>query len=405
MKIEKYLQKECKSLEGKVVAVTGSTGGLGQYVCQYVASLGGSLLLLDRNEKKSAQNKERLERGFGAKVECHKVDMSDIFSVKALCENLKGRKIDYLVLNAGAYSLPREKSAMGYDNVFQINFISPYVLTKGLLDGIKNASGKVVVVGSIAHKYSRINEKDVDFSLVKAPRKVYGNAKRFLMFSLEKLLEKEGVSYAIAHPGITPTNITSHYPKWISAVIKYPMKAIFTSPKKAGLNIMKGLFAHCPKDTWIGPRVCGIWGKPKLTKLKTCTEEEKQKIFEIGEIIYKKAEKIMRHTLGVQAKYYDLIRSGEKIFEGRLNDEKRRQIAIGDIITIKKDPERVESFDVRVVDKICFANFYDMAKSLGCDGLGFKGLSAEQVAEIYREFYSNDKQKEFGVVAIKVEKL
>jgi ASC-1-like (ASCH) protein len=276
-------------------------------------------------------------------------------------------------------------------------------MAKKLLPNLQG--GKVIVVGSIAHKYSKIKTDDIDFSGVKAPRKVYGNAKRFLMFSLETLFKNAGVEYAIAHPGITPTNITSHYPKWISAIIKYPMKWIFTSPQKAGLNIMKAMFSPMEQNTWIGPRIFNIWGKPKLQKLNTCKEEEQNQIFKIAEEIYQQSDKITKHSLGVQEKYYNLIKSGEKIYEGRLNDEKRKLIEIGDIITIQKDPGRQESFDVKVEDKLHFKNFFEMAQSLGSAPIGFKGMKAEEVANIYQEFYSQEKQNQFGVVAIRLKKL
>ncbi len=79
-------------------------------------------------------------------------------------------------------------------------------------------------------------------------------------------------------------------------------------------------------------------------------------------------------------------------------------IEIGDIITIQKDPERKESFNVRVVDKKVFKNFLEMAETLGTKSLGFNGLSSQEVANIYQEFYSQEKQKEFGVVAIRLKK-
>ena len=130
----------------------------------------------------------------------------------------------------------------------------------------------MVAVGSIAHNYSKINPQDADFSSVRAASKVYGNAKRFLMFSLYGLLDKGKVS--ITHPGITVTGITAHYPKPIYAIIKYPMKLIFMSPKRAALSILRGLFEDSGECEWIGPRVFNVWGLPKKTRLPRIAEEE-----------------------------------------------------------------------------------------------------------------------------------
>lgn len=290
MKIEKWIDKNTKSLKGKTVAITGSTGGLGRHVSEFLVKLGADLILLNRNEVASNKQKEELLKlNNDAFVQFVKLDMVDFKSVKEACEKLKDQKIDILILNAGAYSLPREKTKEGFDNVFQINFVSPYYIVKTLLANLREQKAKVVVVGSIAHKYSKIDEKDIDFSSVKAPRKVYGNAKRFLMFSLTKLLSgEENLSLSIVHPGITPTNITSHYSPFVQKMVKYPMKLIFSSPKKASLNIIKGIFENCPPFTWVGPSVCNIWGKPKLAKLTSCKNDESEKIFEIAENIYQK---------------------------------------------------------------------------------------------------------------------
>lgn len=404
MKIEKWIDKNTESLKGKTIAITGSTGGLGRYICKHVASLGGNLILVDRNERRSRQHAKEIEETFGVCAKSIIADMNKIGDVEALSQKIQKESVDILILNAGAYSLPREKSSTGYDQVFQINFLSPYYLTKKMIDSLKSRKGKVVVVGSIAHKYSKINENDIDFSKVKAPRKVYGNAKRFLMFSLEKLLEKAGVDYAVAHPGITPTNITSHYPKFIKMISDFSMKMMFTCPRKASLNVVKAVFARLKQGCWVGPRVANIWGFPKVDRLKTCKEEEKSKIFEIAERLCEEIEAggKVKHELGIQPKYYDLIKNNIKIYEVRLNDDKRRLINVGDNVIIKREPERKEKFVAKVIDKLYFESFRAMAEAIDSRDLGLEGLNVDEIESVYKQFYSVEKEKEFGVVALKL---
>ena len=159
-------------------------------------------------------------------------------------------------------------------------------MIKELSSNIKNKNIKFVVVGSIAHNYSKIDITDIDFSKRKAASKVYGNAKRFLMYATMELYKNEK-RIAITHPGITFTNITAHYPKLIFAVIKHPMKIIFMRPQKAALSILYGIFKDTRYHEWIGPNWFNIWGIPKLKRLKTCSEIESIKIFNIAEQIYK----------------------------------------------------------------------------------------------------------------------
>lgn len=290
MKIEKWLKSNTYSLSGKTVAVTGSTGGLGRELCRYLASLGASLILLDRNEKRSESFKEELLQEFcGIYIKCINTDLEDSDSVKKSVEKLKNEPIDIFIHNAGAYSIPRKKCKTGLDNVFQINFASPYYIIKELLTKLRVRKGRVVVVGSIAHNYSKIDVADIDFSNRKQSSLVYGNAKRYLMFSLFELFkDEESVSLAVTHPGISFTNITAHYPRFIFALIKNPMKIIFMKPKKASLSILKGVFEECGYHEWIGPRIFDVWGVPKKKKLKTCTPYESRQIGKAAQDTYSK---------------------------------------------------------------------------------------------------------------------
>lgn len=291
MNINKWIEKNTNALKGKTVAITGSTGGLGKELCFHLASLGANLILLNRNQDKTNEQIKDLNVKYpNIKIDFIQVDMQDFESVKNATEKLKTKNIDILLLNAGAYKIPREKTELGYDNIFTINFISPYYIVKELLPSLKNKEdSKVVVVGSIAHNYSKIYEQDIDFSKNKKCSRVYGNAKRFLMFSLYELFKNEDkVKLSICHPGITYTNITSHYPKLINKIIKYPMKVIFMNPRKASLSIIKGVFDETSYHTWIGPKVFNIWGYPKKKTLKTAKKAESEKIFELAENIHKK---------------------------------------------------------------------------------------------------------------------
>ena len=274
-----------------MVAVSGSTGGIGVELCRHLAALGADLILLDRNQGKSEALQIALERDFPAvKIRRIRMDLEDMESVKEAARELLKAPVDGLILNAGAYHIPRHKCDTGLDNVFQINFGSPYYLAKTLQPHLAARGGKLVAVGSIAHNYSKADPEDMDFVTRKKHSLAYGNAKRFLMFSLYGLYEgKTGL--AVVHPGITFTNITAHYPKLIFAIIKHPMKVIFMKPKRACLSILQGLTDDCGRNQWIGPKWFDVWGLPKKKVLKTCDEKEAAWICETAERIYEGTQK------------------------------------------------------------------------------------------------------------------
>lgn len=290
MSILNYLNQNTKSLLGKTVAISGATGGIGKELCFYLAKLGANLVILDRNPNKQKTLIKALKEKFNsASVEAVMLDLSDMATIKAACEVLKKARPDFIILNAGAYSVPRFKCSTGLDNVFQINFAAPYYIVKQLLPTLKENGGRVIAVGSIAHNYSLTDKNDIDFSTRKKASLVYGNAKRFLMFALNELFKnKQSATLAITHPGITLTGITAHYPKIIFSLIKYPMKIIFMSPQKAALSILQGVFQKTEPNMWIGPKHFNIWGCPKNKPLKTCNKNEAEWIYKTAEEIYKK---------------------------------------------------------------------------------------------------------------------
>ena len=289
MNIQKWLTKNTHSLFGKTVVITGATGGLGRELSRYVVMLGANLVTVDRNESKSlALEKELTDEFPDASITRIIADMENFDSVKSACERLKCIPIDYLILNAAAYSIPRKCCDTGYDNVFQINFVSPYYLIRELMPLLTEREGRIIAVGSIAHNYSTTDPDDIDFSTRNRSNLVYGNSKRYLMFSLYELMKSEKGTLSVVHPGITFTNITAHYPPLIFAIIKHPMKLIFMKPKKAALSILKGLFDHTEGYSWIGPKLFNIWGYPSKKPLKTAQKAEIDRIYQTAEGIYNK---------------------------------------------------------------------------------------------------------------------
>ena len=272
----------------KTIAITGSTGGLGKKICFHLARLGYDMIFINRDIIKSKALADGIMLKYPKTNISHiTMDLADFNSVKNGMGELLSQPFDTIILNAGIYNVPLKKLNTGYNNVFQVNFISQYYIVKKLLENKNDSLEKIIALGSIAHNYSKLNENDIDFSTYKKASKIYGNSKRFLMFSLFELLKDSNIKLCVAHPGITLTNMTNHYPKIINWLVKIGIKIIFPSPKKASKNIIYALNNNCSYKQWIGPKIFNIWGKPTIKKLKTCEDAESKKIYEIAEKIYK----------------------------------------------------------------------------------------------------------------------
>ncbi len=285
-----WCEQSSNVLAGKRVAITGATGGLGQELCRGVLAMGGAVLLLHRSHAKANRLCCALREEFPkGQIQSLKLELTDMDSVRAVCEELKHRKLDVLVLNAGAYHLPRTICATGWDSVFQINFAAHYYMVKELMPTLAQRQGRVVAMGSIGFRLAKANPVDVDFAQCRKPIRVYGNSKRYLMVGLAELMRRNPeVAFVVAHPGISFTNIVSHYPQWVTALIRGPMKLIYMSPERAVRGALLAMTACVPYFHWIGPRVCSVWGKPAVRPIRGCDAAERRQIYAASEEIYRK---------------------------------------------------------------------------------------------------------------------
>ena len=114
----------------------------------------------------------------------------------------------------------------------------------------------------------------------------------------------------------------------------------------------------------------------------------------------------MTHTIKVQPLYYEKIKSGEKIYEVRLFDEKRKLMHAGDTLIIKKEPLLNEEIVCQIENLVHFKTFSEMAGNLPLNLVGFDSTcSVKDVTRIYYSFYSKQDEEKFGVVAIKLKLL
>ena len=108
------------------------------------------------------------------------------------------------------------------------------------------------------------------------------------------------------------------------------------------------------------------------------------------------------YMMKLRPEFFELIRSGKKEYEVRLNDEKRQQISVGDRIIFKKEPDLFEGVIVTVEQIKRFNSFYKMAETLSLKSLGYPDKNAEQIADMYHKIYSEDDEQKYGVVAFKI---
>lgn len=106
-------------------------------------------------------------------------------------------------------------------------------------------------------------------------------------------------------------------------------------------------------------------------------------------------------VINVSQPWFDLIKQGSKKVEGRLNKGKFKDLRVGDIIHWEFKDNQVKTKITRISH---YSSFYDMLMYEGLRNvLPSEGIdSLEKGVQVYRQYFSLEKEKEFGVLAIKL---
>lgn len=113
----------------------------------------------------------------------------------------------------------------------------------------------------------------------------------------------------------------------------------------------------------------------------------------------------MEHILKLQPKYFDFIDSGTKRIELRLYDEKRQKINVGDTIIFQKEPGLEKTLRVKVIGLLRYNSFEELFNDFDISMLADSLMTKEELLTVLEEFYTPKKQKTYGVVGIRIEKV
>jgi ASC-1-like (ASCH) protein len=102
----------------------------------------------------------------------------------------------------------------------------------------------------------------------------------------------------------------------------------------------------------------------------------------------------------LQPSPFNRIKEGTKIIEARLNDEKRQQIKLGDTIEFQKEPEKEEKLQTEVVGLLNYPTFKDLINDFPIEYFG--SIDKETLIQDVHKFYTEEDEKQFGILGIKI---
>ncbi|MEE9336765.1 MAG: SDR family oxidoreductase [Methylococcaceae bacterium] len=180
--------------------VTGSNRGIGLELCRQLKQNGFQVIATcrKRSEALGALEVEIIED----------VEVSDQKSLLKLVDTLSGRRLDWLINNAGiadsiAINNLDEDSISSCKQMFEVNSLGPLLTTQALVNNMEKGSK----VGIITSRMGSIADNDSGGSYGYRMSKAAVNAAgKSLAIDLKSL----GIAVAILHPGWVKTDMTGY---------------------------------------------------------------------------------------------------------------------------------------------------------------------------------------------------
>lgn len=206
------------TMAGKVAMVTGAGSGQGFETALALAKKGATVVMVGRNRgRMEGPAREVRERSGNGGIEVMAADLSSMASVRGLAEGFPARhgRLDVLVNNAGVFDGERRVTEDGFEEMFAVNHLAPFLLTNLLLDALKEgAPSRVVNVNSGAHALGRLDFLDLQSERRFGLMRTYGASKLANLLFTYELARRQanagtGVAVNALDPGLTGTKIAS----------------------------------------------------------------------------------------------------------------------------------------------------------------------------------------------------
>lgn len=112
----------------------------------------------------------------------------------------------------------------------------------------------------------------------------------------------------------------------------------------------------------------------------------------------------MKYTMRLTEAPFRQLKNGTKTIELRLNDEKRKEIRIGDTIQFINLGDLKDTLLTKVIDIYVFDSFADLYSTLSLEDLGYsEDEFSTASSKDMDKFYTPEEQALYGVVGFRIE--
>jgi len=180
--------------------------------------MGANTILLCRNQEKG-QNAilEIKKETSNASVELMVCDLASMKSIQSFLEDFRERysKLDLLFNNAAVMKRKRTITEDGFEMMFQVNYLAPFVLMNSLLELRKAGSSPQIINNGRPADDLRLDFDDLQFAKNYQMYNSFFRTKLCHLFSSLELSRREesaGISVTMADPGPFKSNLVRDVP-------------------------------------------------------------------------------------------------------------------------------------------------------------------------------------------------
>lgn len=272
-----WTPERLENLNGKTYLITGANAGAGFEAAKILLNKGAEVVMLNRNEKKSAKaiNDIKAQLGEDAKVSFIKMDLAELSSVRNASKEINSTvpKIDALICNAAVAQIAKQEfTPDGFESQLGINHYGHFLLVNLLFDKVEESKGKIVVVASEGYKMGlkTIQFEDMNFDKKYNPMNAYCHSKLAqMMFAYElqhhiKNANKETEVY-VCHPGASRTSLINEKASRRDRILFSIMSLlpiVQSAEKGAYPEVMCATEDNLEQNAYYGPTGTMNWSGP-----------------------------------------------------------------------------------------------------------------------------------------------
>lgn len=223
-------------VKDKTILITGANTGIGKVAALELAQMGARVVMLCRSAERGERARQEIQEQSGnSQVDLIVADLSSFAQIRTAVAEFKEKykQLHLLLNNAGLTRNYYKTTEEGYESIFTVNHLGPFLLTNLLLDVIRaSAPARIVNVSSMLHRFDDMNLEDLWFD-----KKGFNGTRAYsrsklanvlFTYELDRRLKDDAVTANCLHPGVIFTELVREYPPFAQNLLGFFLK----SPKK-----------------------------------------------------------------------------------------------------------------------------------------------------------------------------